>query len=220
MIEEVVIVSGFAGCGKSRLVRGIFAGRWPSIVETLRLNVNESWVVCDSASLPGLVEDGTERRVVLEYGILRPEAPDWGAGAALQWVQQAQRTTTLAVWCEPGVLARRIRRRLWRTVARAPIRLLHRRRKRSSGLPQVNAAASRSRRASARSFVRQAILLHGSLAVLYREYPNVIRDIFDRWVDYAAGLPDGAVWIIDTTEEIPCLRHPEEWRRKSANARS
>jgi len=216
MADEIVVVAGLAGSGKSHLVRGLFAGHWPKMAEALEIDIDRPWTVCDSATLPSLLENGGHRRILLEYGILRPKGLEWSTDPALALAETAHRMRVLALWCEPDDLARRTRRRLRSAILGALFRGSRRlgRHPRTSPTPSLRRDDVHGRRRGVVrvwAFLREGILLHASLASRYRRDPEWVCGIFERWLQFAAGLPNVDVQVVDTTSTEPRVMVADEW---------
>jgi len=213
-LGQIVIVGGVAGSGKSRFVRDIFEQRWPGIARQLGIDASEDWLVCNSAWLGQTLQTGEPiRRAILEYGILRQETPDWHTDILLERIRGAAKTTFVVIWCEPGQLARRTRRRILGAVLRGPMRLFSR--SRGGGADpeawKLGLAGKPSLATRARAFLRDGISLHASLQVLYRRFPNLLLDLHERWIRYAQTFPASDVWVVDVSGSKPLLMRDEDW---------
>jgi hypothetical protein len=210
VIEEIIIVSGFACCGKTTFLRALLGGAWPMLASELSINVRGPWTVCNSAWLARLTQQGARpHRAMLEYGILRRETPAWEQDPLLEsLLQDASRVLFLVVWCEPEELARRIRKRAVRRILKAPVRLFRKAASSSDassvrwrlGLPGSPSLATRLH-----ALVRDELSACSTHRRICLRYPNLLSDIYRRWTLFVAKHADADIRIVDVTREPPKL---------------
>jgi len=213
-IGTLVVVTGIQASGKTWFSRRFLDGRWPSLCSALGLSLEERWVNAERLAAARLDLRGAgSPNLLLEYGLLRLARDSWRDQLPFRLAAEAERTVILTLWCEPPALLRRVCVKLLQVPYKGPLKLaahlLGIKSRRRKGVTRLTSDRTLCQRAC--HFLKHSVCMHLAMAVLYKQLPNVVCEVYGDWVRRAGSLTDIEHWIVDVTDAPPLLVKPAEW---------